>query len=299
MSLDLDKAIEMLHRAELPAQEDAAAICTAVAPLLLREENVLALQSPVTIVGDVHGQFFDLLHMFRLSGAVPDRRYLFLGDCVDRGAHSVETILLLLCLKLRHPGHVFLLRGNHESFFLSRTYGFKDECWEKYSLFVYFRICDVFEMLPLAAVVNGDIFCVHGGLVQNLTLGAVAETSRLDDLPKLCGILWSDPCDDVDTYAESPRGSGCLFGRRAAEEFLRANNMKYIVRSHQLVQEGYSIAFECVYTIWSAPNYCYAHGNLASVMVVAEDGSFEILVYDRCANQLGPAQGASPPQHII
>ncbi|KAL0263954.1 UNVERIFIED_CONTAM: hypothetical protein PYX00_010900 [Menopon gallinae] len=279
----------MLCRAELPTQEDAVAICAAAAHVLLREENVLALQAPISIVGDVHGQFFDLLHMFRLNGAVPSRRYLFLGDCVDRGAHGVETLLLLLCLKLRHPGHVFLLRGNHESFFLSRTYGFKDECWEKYSLFVYFKICDLFEMLPLAAVVNGDIFCVHGGLVQGLTLDMMARTSRLEDLPKLGGILWSDPSEETSTYAESPRGSGCLFGRLAAEEFLRANKMRFIVRSHQLVQAGHCVAFECVHTIWSAPNYCYAYENLASIMVVSEDGSFEILVYDKCENQLGPA----------
>lgn len=287
MRVDVEKAIENLYRAVLPAKSDVLEICALVAPLLLREENVLALDAPISIVGDVHGQFFDLLNMFALNGFVPAKRYLFLGDCVDRGAHSVETLLLLLCLKIRHPQSVFILRGNHESLFLSRTYGFKDECWEKFDLFIYFKLCDLFELLPLAAVVNNDIFCVHGGLISNLSLELIRSTGRVDDVPKLGGILWSDPSTATDMFADSPRGSGALFGHRAVDDFLRENGLKFIVRSHQLVQDGYSVAFGSVYTIWSAPNYCYTYQNLASIMLVEDDGRLELLVYDKCENQLG------------
>lgn len=285
--MDLERTIENLYNAVLPSEEDVIEICTRLVPVLLSEENLLVLKGPVTVVGDVHGQFFDLLKMFRLNGQVPAKRYLFLGDCVDRGAHSVETILLLLCLKIRHGDCVFLLRGNHESLFLSKAYGFKDECWEKYDLFVYLKLCELFELLPLAAVVNNEIFCVHGGLVKDLTIDLINRTSRLEDIPKLVGLLWSDPSASIETFVDSPRGSGYLFGPRAAEEFLAENRLKYIVRSHQLVQDGYSVSFGCVYTIWSAPNYCYSYGNLASIMNIKENGDFELLVYDKCDNQLG------------
>lgn len=285
--MDLEKTIANLYNAVLPPEEDVVEICRRLVPILLAEENLLVLEPPITIVGDIHGQFFDLLKIFRMNGPVPEKRYLFLGDCVDRGAHSVETILLLLCLKIRHGSHVFLLRGNHESLFLSKAYGFKDECWEKYDLFVYLKLCDLFELLPLAAVVNREIFCVHGGLVPDLTLDLVNQKSRLDDIPKLVGLLWSDPSTETQTFLDSPRGSGHLFGACAVEDFLAQNGLKYIVRSHQLVQDGYSVSFGCVYTVWSAPNYCYTYGNLASIMIVKDDGDFELLVYDKCENQLG------------
>lgn len=285
--MELERIIESLYNAVIPSEKEVIEICSAVFPILLEEDNLLFLDPPTSIVGDIHGQFFDLLNMFTINGFLPSKKYLFLGDCVDRGAHSVETILLLLCLKIKYKDSLFLLRGNHESLLLTKTYGFKEECLEKYGLLVYFRICSLFTAFPLAAVINKNIFCVHGGIVEGLSLNKILEANRLEDHPALCGLLWSDPSNEVDSFVESPRGEGFLFGEKAVREFMRINSIKYIVRSHQLVQEGYLINFGCVYTIWSAPNYCYSYGNLASIMSVHKDGEFELIVYEKCAEQLG------------
>ncbi|ERS95947.1 hypothetical protein HMPREF1624_07482 [Sporothrix schenckii ATCC 58251] len=153
---DLDQAIAQLRACRLIPEEQVRELCHKARELLIEEGNVVQVTAPVTICGDIHGQFHDLMELFRVGGDVPDTNYLFLGDFVDRGFYSIETFLLLLCLKVRYPDRMTLIRGNHESRQITTVYGFYDECLRKYgSANVWRYCCDVFDYLALAAIVMG------------------------------------------------------------------------------------------------------------------------------------------------
>lgn len=150
-------------------ERDLKQLCDKVIEILIEESNVQPVRAPVTICGDIHGQFYDLIELFKKGGRIPDTRYIFMGDYVDRGYHSVETFQLLMCLKLKYPGHITLLRGNHETMAISGVYGFIDECRKKYGNVNAWKYCvQVFDNLGLAALVEGKIFCIHGGLSPDL-----------------------------------------------------------------------------------------------------------------------------------
>ncbi|SCV73085.1 BQ2448_7010 [Microbotryum intermedium] len=281
-------------------------LCHIVRALLMEESNVQPVSSPVTVCGDIHGQLWDLLELLRVGGDCPSTSYIFMGDFVDRGYYSLETLSLLLTLKAklmtsffgRYPDRVTLLRGNHESRQITQVYGFygslarllsvtghitrgrltcfllyADECQQKYgNANVWKACCSVFDYLNLAAVVDGSILCVHGGLSPELrTLDQIRVLARAQEIPHegaFCDLMWSDP-DEVETWSISPRGAGWLFGAR----FNHVNQLSLIARAHQLVQEGYKFMFapdNNLVTVWSAPNYCYRCGNVASVMQVRE-----------------------------
>lgn len=155
--------------------------------------------------------------LFSVGGDCPRTNYLFLGDYVDRGYYSVETCLLLLCLKVRYPDRMTLLRGNHESRQISQVYGFYDDCLRKYGSINPWRYCmEVFDCLPLSAVVEGRLFCVHGGLSPSInTLEEIREIDRHVEPPHeggMCDLLWSDPEEDLRGWSSNPRGCGFVFG---------------------------------------------------------------------------------------
>lgn len=156
MKADLDVWVEQLMRCQCLAEDDLRVLCLRVKALLMEESNVQPVRSPVTVCGDIHGQYFDLLELFRKGGPVPSTRYVFMGDFVDRGHHSVETLQLLLALKARYPDCVTLLRGNHESRQVTQVYGFYQECVRKYGNANAWRFCtDVFDYFSLAAIIDG------------------------------------------------------------------------------------------------------------------------------------------------
>ena len=228
----------------------------------MEESNVQRIDSPVTVCGDIHGQFYDLKELFKVGGDVPDTNYLFMGDFVDRGFYSVETFLLLLALKVRYPDRIYLIRGNHESRQITQVYGFYDECLRKYGSITVWRYCtEIFDYLSLSAIIDGKIFCVHGGLSPSIqTLDQIRTIDRKQEVPHdgpMCDLLWSDP-EDTQGWGVSPRGAGYLFGSDVVSQFNAANDIEMICRAHQLVMEGYKWHFnETVLTVWSAPNYCY------------------------------------------
>jgi len=194
---------------------------------------------------------------------------------VDRGYYSVETVTLLICLKLRYNDRVTITRGNHESRELTQVYGFYDECMRKYgNANVWHYFTDLFDYLPVSALIENTIFCLHGGLSPSLdTLDQIRELDRKQEVPKqgpMCDLLWSDPEDRIG-YAPSGRGAGYVFGEDVSSKFNHTNKLTFVSRAHQLVINGYSWHHnKNMVTIFSAPNYCYRCGNEAAIMELDE-----------------------------
>lgn len=213
---------------------------------------------------------------FRVSGENADSDSCT-GDYVDRGLFSVETISLLVCLKLRYPDRVHLIRGNHESRGVTQSYGFYTECARKYgNANVWHYFTDMFDYLTLSVVINDEIFCVHGGLSPSIhSIDQIKIIDRFREIPHegpMADLVWSDPDPDRDEFSLSPRGAGYTFGAQVVRKFLEVNNMSHILRAHQLCNEGYQVLFDDrLSTVWSAPNYCYRCGNLASVLEVGDN----------------------------
>ncbi|OQD70177.1 hypothetical protein PENDEC_c026G05144 [Penicillium decumbens] len=234
-------------------------ICSAARNLFLSQPVLLELNAPIHIVGDIHGKFTDLLRIFEMSGFPPASNYLFLGDYVDRGRQSLETILLLLCYKLKYPESFFLPRGNHECANVSRIYGFHDECKRRCSVKIWKTFTDVFSCLPIAAIVAEKIFCVHGGLSPNLSdlneIRNIARPTEVPDQGLLNDLLWSDPANIKDWGPNDDRGVSWVFGRKVVVNFLRRHDLDLVCRSHMVVEGGYQFFGERnLVTVFSAPN---------------------------------------------
>eukprot|EP01026_Neomeris_dumetosa_P041106 TRINITY_DN339_c0_g1_i4.p2 TRINITY_DN339_c0_g1~~TRINITY_DN339_c0_g1_i4.p2 ORF type:complete len:307 (+),score=24.06 TRINITY_DN339_c0_g1_i4:129-1049(+) len=272
---DLDRWIEQLKKCEPLKEQEVKILCQKALEILVEESNVQTVPAPVTICGDIHGQFYDMMELFQVGGECPKTNYLFLGDFVDRGFYSVETFLLLLTLKVRYPNRIFLIRGNHESRQITQVYGFYDECLRKYGSVNVWRYCtDIFDYLSLSAI-NGKIFCVHGGLSPTITtLDQIRTIDRKQEVPHdgaMCDLLWSDP-EEIEGWGISPRGAGYLFGGDCCQQFCQKNKLDLIARAHQLVMEGYKLMFnDSLVTVWSAPNYCYRCGNVAAILELDEN----------------------------
>lgn len=292
--IDVDVAIGKLLSGELLDEFLVEMFCERVKHEFAKESNVKTISPPVSVVGDLHGQFFDLIEMFKIGGDIPFTNYLFLGDYVDRGSHSVETISLLVCLKLRYPDRVTLLRGNHESRQITQVYGFYAECVRKYSsIRVWTAITNMFDFLPIGAVIGGgrNVLGVHGGLSPSInTIDQLRILNRFGDIPHegpIADLMWSDPDPEKEGFLVSPRGAGYVFGHDVVLQFLHLNKLEHICRAHQLCMTGYQLLFkdECMSTVWSAPNYCYRFGNVASIMEIDESGNRTYNVFSKAPMQ--------------
>ncbi|KAF9235602.1 Metallo-dependent phosphatase-like protein [Melanogaster broomeanus] len=265
--------------------EDQALWIIEKATALLRvEPNVLQVDAPITVCGDIHGQYYDLMKLFEVGGSPADTRYLFLGDYVDRGYFSIECVLYLWSLKIWYPDTLFLLRGNHECRHLTDYFTFKLECKHKYSERIYEACMESFCALPLAAIMNKQFLCIHGGLSPELnTLDDIRVIDRFREPPThglMCDILWSDPVEDFgqEKVNESflhnhVRGCSYFFTYQAACQFLERNNLLSIIRAHEAQDAGYRMyrktkttGFPSVMTIFSAPNYLDVYNNKAAVL---------------------------------
>ena len=267
-SMDIDEMITRLLDAGYSAKVTKAvclknaeitAICTAVREVLLAQPALIELSQPVKIVGDVHGQYTDLIRMFEMCGFPPNANYLFLGDYVDRGKQSLETILLLFCYKLKFPENFFLLRGNHECANVTRVYGFYDECKRRCNIKVWKTFVDAFNCLPIAAIVAGKIFCVHGGLSPSLShMDDIRQIARPTDVPDyglLNDLLWSDPADMETDWEANERGVSYCFGKKVITDFLQRNDFDLVCRAHMVVEDGYEFFQDRILvTVFSAPN---------------------------------------------
>ncbi|CAD7700314.1 unnamed protein product [Ostreobium quekettii] len=302
---DLDRWIEQLKRCEPLQESEVKVLCQHAQDLLVEEGNVQRVDSPVTICGDIHGQFYDLMELFKVGGDCPQTNYLFLGDFVDRGFYSVETFLLLLALKVRYPDRITLIRGNHESRQITQVYGFYDECLRKFGSVNVWRYCtDIFDYLSLAAVIDNKVFCVHGGLSPAInTLDQIRTIDRKQEVPHdgaMCDLLWSDP-EEIDGWGLSPRGAGYLFGGDICSQFNQANKIDFIARAHQLVMDGYKCMFNNgLVTVWSAPNYCYRCGNVAAILELDESLTKSFKVFEAAPQEARGVQAKRPvPDYFL
>ncbi|KAF8982080.1 serine/threonine protein phosphatase Pzh1 [Haplosporangium bisporale] len=224
-------------------------ICQTAREIFLSQPALIELNAPVKIVGDIHGQYTDLLRMFEMCGFPPSANFLFMGDYVDRGKMSLETILLLLA-----------------------------------SIKMWKAFVDVFNCLPLAAIVANKIFCVHGGLSPSLgTMDDIRALRRPTDVPDyglLNDLLWSDPSDTALDWEDNERGVSYCFGRSIIQKFLNKHDFDLVCRAHMVVEDGYEFFNDrTLVTVFSAPNYCGEFDNFGAVMSVSEEllCSFELL----------------------
>jgi len=259
-------------------------LCLRSRDLLISQPMLLELEAPIKICGDIHGQYYDLLRLFEYGGFPPESNYVFLGDYVDRGKQSLETICLLLAYKIKYPENFFILRGNHECASINRIYGFYDECKRRFGIKLWKTFTDCFNCLPCSAVIDEKIFCMHGGLSPELTsLDQVKRIVRPTDVPDtglLCDLLWSDPDKDIDGWGENDRGVSFTFGEDIVAQFLHKHDLDLICRAHQVVEDGYEFfARRQLVTLFSAPNYCGEFDNAGAMMSVDETlmCSFQIL----------------------
>lgn len=267
-SIDLDDMISRLLDAGYSTKvtktvclknAEIMAICSAARELFLSQPALLELSAPVKIVGDVHGQYTDLIRLFEMCGFPPASNYLFLGDYVDRGKQSLETILLLLCYKLKYPENFFLLRGNHECANVTRVYGFYDECKRRCNIKIWKTFIDTFNCLPIAATVAGKIFCVHGGLSPSLShmddIRGIARPTDVPDYGLLNDLLWSDPADMEEDWEPNERGVSYCFGKKVIMNFLQRHDFDLVCRAHMVVEDGYEFYQDRILvTVFSAPN---------------------------------------------
>ncbi|KAL2760873.1 hypothetical protein ACRALDRAFT_2039414 [Sodiomyces alcalophilus JCM 7366] len=265
-------------------EEQALWILKTGTEVLSAEPNLLEMDAPITVCGDVHGQYYDLMKLFEVGGDPSETRYLFLGDYVDRGYFSIECVLYLWCLKIHYPNSLWLLRGNHECRHLTDYFTFKLECKHKYSEAVYEACIESFCALPLAAVMNKQFLCVHGGLSPELhTLDDIRAIDRFREPPTqglMCDLLWADPLEEFGQEKTSDfflhnhvRGCSYFFSYPAACAFLEKNNLLSIIRAHEAQDAGYRMyrktrttGFPSVMTIFSAPNYLDVYNNKAAVL---------------------------------
>uniref|UniRef100_A0A2K6T3N6 protein-serine/threonine phosphatase n=1 Tax=Saimiri boliviensis boliviensis TaxID=39432 RepID=A0A2K6T3N6_SAIBB len=243
-----------LNECKQLSKSQVKSLCEKAKEILTKESNAQQVRCPVTVCGDVNGQFHDLMELFRSGGKSPDTNSLFMGDCVDRRYYSVETVTLLVALKVPYHECITILQVNHESRQITQVCCFYDD---------YF-----FDYLPLTALVDRQIFCLHGGLSPYIdTLDHIRAHGCLQKVPHegpMCNLLWSDP-DDRGGWSISPRGASYTFGQDISETFNYANGLTLVSRVHQLLMKGYNWCDDQnVVMIFSAPNYCYYCGNQAS-----------------------------------
>lgn len=265
-------------------EQEIRSLCIRAREIFMSQPVLLELEAPIKICGDIHGQYYDLLRLFEYGGFPPNANYLFLGDYIDRGKQSLETICLLLAFKIKYPENFFILRGNHECASINRIYGFYDECKRRYNIKLWKTFTDVFNCLPVAAVIDEKIFCMHGGLSPDLTsMEQVRRVMRPTDVPDsglLCDLLWSDPEREVTGWADNDRGVSFTFGADVVSRFLRELDLDLICRGHQVVEDGYEFfAKRQLVTLFSAPNYCGEFDNAGAMMSIDENlmCSFQIL----------------------
>lgn len=266
-------------------ESDISQICNSVIEVFRNEESLLRVTGPINVAGDIHGQFPDLIRLFNCCGYPEKTRFLFMGDYVDRGKQSLETICLLFLYKIRYPQNIYLLRGNHESASVNKVYGFYDECKKRVSVKAWKYFCDAFVFMPISALIESRIFVTHGGLGPDLEkIDDIAKIKRPCEVPDeglICDLLWADPLEgQVSDFGYNERGVSVTFSAKYCQQFVKDNDLDLICRAHQVVEEGFEFfADQNLVTVFTAPNYTGEFDNNGAIMCVDKElmCSFHIL----------------------
>lgn len=277
--------VETFEMGKLPKFREhiVVKLVEAVQELFSQESMCLSLSGEYVVIGDLHGHVFDLLRILQVYGLPPARRYLFLGDYVDRGNFSTETITLIYLLKVLFPNHIYLIRGNHEFEIVNKEFGFYSEVMTMYkSPLIYMMYNLSFGYMPIAAVVNDSVYCVHGGIGPKIT--EISQFSAMKKPLKELGdtdeVFWSDPSDKSGGFVVSDRGRGYKFGATEVSQFLDKNGLKMLVRGHQVVEDGVTFSMgNRVATIFSASDYIPGLKNKSGVLVLTETGH-EVMAFE-------------------
>ena len=262
-------------------------LCLKSREIFMSQPILLELEAPLKICGDIHGQYYDLLRLFEYGGFPPEANYLFLGNYVDIGKQSLETICLLLAYRIKFPENFSLLRGNHECASINRIFGFYDECKRRFNIRLWKAFTDCFNCLPVAAIIDEKIFCCHGGLSPDLQfMEQIRQIKRPTDVPDqglLCDLLWANPSKEVMGWGENycierHDGKGRFaivrsfaFGPEIVSKFLAKHDMDLVVRGHEVIEDGYEFfAKRQLITLFSAPNFRGELDNAGTMMSVDE-----------------------------
>ena len=301
--LNIDLIIHSIRSGNMIQEHEVVSILEKLQEILFTESNILEITSPIIICGDIHGQLYDLFQLFETAAprGIHTTKFLFMGDYVDRGRFSMETFAYLAAHKIKYPNSFFLLRGNHECRQVNQAYGFYAETLQNYGHSGIWSLCnEVFDLLPMGALIDKKVFSVHGGLSPKIVLiESIFLMDRQDELPSsgpLCDLCWSDPENDIDNWRENERGAGWIFGNKQVEEFCHNNKLDLITRSHQLANNGYQWFFDNkLITVWSAPNYMYRAGNKATVLKYEQGAQkeYNLIFVESC-----PAEKRKMPEDI-
>lgn len=256
----------------LIAPELAEALIKETIPILQSKSSLVKIDAPCYVVGDIHGNLYDLIRILSMAKLPPHSRYIFLGDYVDRGQFSYEIVMLLFALQCQFPNDVVLLRGNHEFADVNSVYGFFDEMTAlENGQYLYDQMNKAFEWLPIACLIHNKIFCVHGGISPSLN--DLAQVEKVERPIKMCDdeliadLMWSDPTNETKTYARSTRGLGISYGSQLVSDYLKKNSLSSVLRGHQCVQNGIQKALDgMVYTVFSCSNYADALDNRCGLL---------------------------------